>query len=645
MSGSFDPLAWAGAQLKGLDRLTYLLWATVIGAVIIRSIPGWLYPAWGPDFGIYFGITQDFIDHPQFFRPYSGWGTSYSYFPVLYAVTAAVHGLTGLQLDFLMPKVAPIFGGLTVLLLYLTVRELFKNRAVALASAAFLAANPFQIFQTSHAAPLTMGHFFMCLCILLFVLQRRSRFWTGPLYISTALLIGSHHLTTYFYILFIFTVLVIRNLGAREWTEHLKEELFYFLATVTLTFCYWILIATPVFRSDFASALPIGSWTTVGLFYILLAAVFCAIPFIRRWERFKRFVAWKLGWPTPREDLFKIGVTAGICVSFSVLFTFIHIWGSNFILLPAATAFLLPLFFTLGLAVAGYRYLDRFSQSAYAKAWFLSIMASFIFAVVTRNTAIYSFRHLEYFAYPLSILSGVAVWEIWGYLGKAVGNRQPADGSRDGSRQSAVGTAPRASRARPCKEDLATLRRPSGVGSRQTGRGGRKRENAFLAGIAVLIVASASTAYAVQSTTTQFEESISVQVMDAADWMEDNIHTNLTVASDHRLSQMIWTRGFNVTSDDAYWIFLAPDWRGTLDELNGTGKSYGKVGYVFIDDVMRTKGVMSNLNETPRPITDALYAKYSQEPFDLIHRETSSDGSKWAEVFAVNWTYIYNARG
>ena len=161
----------------------------------------------------------------------------------------------------------------------------------------------------------------------------------------------------------------------------------------------------------------------------------------------------------------------------------------------------------------------------------------------------------------------------------------------------------------------------------------------------MLIVASASTAYAVQSTTTQFEESISVQVMDAADWMEDNIHTNLTVASDHRLSQMIWTRGFNVTSDDAYWIFLAPDWRGTLDELNGTGKSYGKVGYVFIDDVMRTKGVMSNLNETPRPITDALYAKYSQEPFDLIHRETSSDGSKWAEVFAVNWTYIYNARG
>jgi 4-amino-4-deoxy-L-arabinose transferase-like glycosyltransferase len=441
MSGSFDPLAWAGAQLKGSDKVTCLLWATVIGAIIIRSIPGWLYPAWGPDYGIYFGITQDFIDNPQFFRPYSGWGTSYSYFPVLYGVTAAVHGLTGLDLEFLMPKVAPIFGGLTVLLLYLIIKELFKNREVALASAAFLAANPFQIFQTSHAAPLTMGHFFMCLCILLFVLQRRSRFWTGPLYISTALLIGSHHLTTYFYILFLFTVLVIRNLGAREWTAHLKEDIFYFLATVTLTFCYWILIATPVFRADFASALPIGSWTTVGLFYILVAAVFGAIPYLRKWKPFQKFVAWKLGWPTPREDALKVGVTVGICTGFSILFTFIYIFGTNFILLPAATSFLMPLFFTLGLSVAGYRYLDRFSEAAYAKAWLISILASFIFAVVTRNTAIYSFRHLEYFAYPLSILSGVAVWEIWNYLGKGTGSRVPG-AVRDDEPLSSVVTRP-----------------------------------------------------------------------------------------------------------------------------------------------------------------------------------------------------------
>ena len=161
----------------------------------------------------------------------------------------------------------------------------------------------------------------------------------------------------------------------------------------------------------------------------------------------------------------------------------------------------------------------------------------------------------------------------------------------------------------------------------------------------MLIIASAATAYAVQSTTSQFEESISVQVIDAADWMKENVRTNLTVASDHRVSQILWTRGFNVTSDEAYWIFLAANWTGALDELNGTNKTYGKVGYVFIDDVMRTKGVQSNLNESPRPITDELYAKYSAEPFELIHRESNQDDAKWAEVYMVNWTYIGNAIG
>ena len=213
---------------------------------------------------------------------------------------------------------------------------------------------------------------------------------------------------------------------------------------MTLTFCYWILVATPVFRADFASALPIGSWTTVGLFYIFVAAVFGAIPFLRKWKPFQKFVAWKLWWPTPREDALKVGITLGICAGFSILFTFVNIFGSNFILLPAATA------------------------------------------------------------------------------------------------------------------------------------------------------------YAVQMTTSQFEESISVQVIDAADWMKDHVRTNLTVASDHRISQILWTRGFNVTSDEAYWIFFAANWTGALDELNGTNRTYGKVGYVFIDDIMRTKGVQSNLNESPR---------------------------------------------
>jgi hypothetical protein len=325
----------------------------------------------------------------------------------------------------------------------------------------------------------------------------------------------------------------------------------------------------------------------------------------------------------------KVGTTVGVCVAFSVFFTFNPIYGQSFILLPAATAFLLPLFFILGLSVAGWRYLDRFDERAYAKAWMLSIMASFFFAVITRNEAIYSFRHLEYFAYPLSVMSGVAVWEMWGYLGRGSGVRGQGSGvGGPGSGVRVQGSGGKTNAGRADKDGRWTP--------------GQKW---LAAATAILIVASGATAYSVQSTTSQFEESISKQVMDTANWMKDDAQTNLTVASDHRISQILWTKGFKVTSDEAYWIFFAPDWRGMLDELNGTGKTYGKVGYVFIDDVMRTKGVQSNLNETPRPITDALYAKFGSEPFELLHRVSNADGTKWAEVYVVNWTYIGNNIG
>ena len=60
---------------------------------------------------------------------------------------------------------------------------------------------------------------------------------------------------------------------------------------------------------------------------------------------------------------------------------------------------------------------------------------------------------------------------------------------------------------------------------------------------------------------------------------------------------------------------------------------------------MRDKGVQSNLNETPRPISDAGYAKFSKEPFRLLFRAQSADGSKWAEVYDVDWEYIDSVVG
>jgi hypothetical protein len=138
-------------------------------AILLRALPSLINAAWGVDFGIYYGLTNSFVETKSLINPYNGWGSSYQYFPVLYAITGSIHFITGIDTIQLLPKIAPIFGGLTIPLLYFIVYELFKDRNIALISSALLSTATFHVYQTSHAAPLTIGHFFMMISIYFFI--------------------------------------------------------------------------------------------------------------------------------------------------------------------------------------------------------------------------------------------------------------------------------------------------------------------------------------------------------------------------------------------------------------------------------------------------------------------------------------------
>ncbi|MEA2055259.1 MAG: dolichyl-phosphate-mannose--protein mannosyltransferase, partial [Candidatus Thermoplasmatota archaeon] len=153
-------------KLKSLfSNWTFLLLLVTALAIFLRSLPAWTNAAWGCDFGIYYGLTNSFVQNGELFNEYYGWGGSYQYFPVLYAITGVAHWVTGIDVLIIMPKVAPIFGGLSIMVFYFVVRELIGNKKIAMLSSLFLAVLPFHVYQTSHASPLTMGHFFMILSI------------------------------------------------------------------------------------------------------------------------------------------------------------------------------------------------------------------------------------------------------------------------------------------------------------------------------------------------------------------------------------------------------------------------------------------------------------------------------------------------
>ena len=584
---------------KNWTRERSILLMVFIAATVIRSIPGWMNAAWGNDFGIYYGITKDFAENPELFRPYSGWGSSYNYFPVLYVIVAFFHWLTGLSIAWLMPRITPIFGGLTVLVFYFAVKEIVTDKRLALLSAAFLAANPFHIYQTSHAAPLTIGHFFMILCIYLFVRRNKTFLSIGALYVFSIILVASHHLTTFFYLTTIVFITFYENFTSKKWSKGLKGEMLYILFISTFTFLYWVLIATPVYRGSIRTGLLIPSWAVICVFYVVLIILFILVFLRRKFDLFSK---------APKK--LKLSMCQSIfislvaCSAFVIIFSFTTIPTTGFIFEKTAIIFLIPLIIAVGFAVYGRVVLEEARTKAYVLGWFYPISISFLFATLTWHEALYPFRHLEYIAYPLSILSGIGAFVYWNSLRKKENEKNQNPGS---------------------KKNL--------------------NSKSFQYLVIVVLVLNLLSAYAVQRTTSRYEESISKQVFEVVHWMKGNVSgTNFTVASDHRISQILWAEGYNATSDEAYIIWFSENWTGCLEELQTANGSMPQIRYILIDDVIRYQGVQSNINETPRPMTFESYGKFQSPPFNLLYRSESENGEKWAELYEVDWEYIEENR-
>jgi hypothetical protein len=266
----------------------WIFWLFIITglAIIIRSFPGWIHGAWGCDFGIYYGITKSVAQSGVIFPPYTGWGGSYNYFPVLYSINAFASWITGIDILALMPKLTPIFGGLAVLVFYFVVNQLVNNKKIAILCTLFFAFMPFHVYQTSHASPLTMGHFFMMVSLFLFLKFRKNTMYFFPLMISTFILIMSHHLSTYFYLISMIAIIFVENVCVKEWTASIKKDIFYVILTSLLVFSYWAFVAKTVyenFMSGFSiGGLNFGSFFVIVIFYIGFFFVFGIIKLIRR---------------------------------------------------------------------------------------------------------------------------------------------------------------------------------------------------------------------------------------------------------------------------------------------------------------------------------------------------------------------------
>ena len=639
-------------KINNLFR-NWIFWLIIVTgiAIIIRSIPAWVNVAWGGDLGIYFGLTKDFVETGELYNPYYGWGNSYNYFPVLYAIPGTIHWITGLEILPLLTKITPIFGGATVLIFYFLVNELLKNKKIAIISSLFLAILPFHVYQLSHASPLTMGHFFMILSLYFFVKYRKKNIYIYPLFFSTILLIMSHHLTNYFYLITLVFVVFFENASRDTWTLHLKKDVSYILFTSTVIFSYWAFIATPIYENFMKKGINffgvyIRPELVIILFYVLFFASLFISRFVRKISKYlirvnskdknrKKNVLWilyKLNPFTKKENpsvksriiLFLISMICLICTL--VYFTYNPLPWAGFAISNLSMVLVLPFLLVLSFAFIGFRHTSKIKNGFFIRGWIFALLISLFYALISFNNVILPYRHFEYIMYPISVLTAFGIGSIF---------------------------------SDPEYKKIFSSLLIIKLEKNKIKKTFSRYSNLIPLILFVLIISNGILVYPTHETLNEssprVRDVIYAEDISAIRWIGENLDKNHSlIASDHCLERMIESEGFISSEDNIIDIWISENFSGCFDEIFGIGRNHRKITHILIDKLMKEEHVQYGFKDgkprwlfmTNDSCTKA-YDKFSAQPFELVYRnesdnldQTTGETIFWAEVYQVNWTYI-----
>jgi hypothetical protein len=158
-----------------------------------------------------------------------------------------------------------------------------------------------------------------------------------------------------------------------------------------------------------------------------------------------------------------------------------------------------------------------------------------------------------------------------------------------------------------------------------------------------LVFSNAVAVYPVYTSLEWMDESIPNETANAIAWIKENLNRNTTmVATDLRLSKMMWAEGINATYEQTNETWTCDTWVGCVDDFS-LEEYDPRVTHVLIDDVMRYTSVNIHVLQSVY-MTNESYLKFSQEPFQLLYRNATinqeNEEIHWAEVYSVNWTFI-----
>jgi hypothetical protein len=567
-----------------LDTLLLLAGLTLL-LVFLALEPFLSYALFGSDTGEYYRLTTDLVSTGSLPHgaAYAGWGSAYPDFPGIYLLAGGGAGALGVDPFSALSTLIPVVAVLSVLPLFLLFRRLYPHDTVALLAAAVASVAMPRLFSIAHPAPLALGDFLCVGALWMLVESRRDVRWYVPLTLVGGTLILTHHLSSYF-----FAVSALGGIFLLEmwrpglWSRRFPaRELAFVAAFLTGTFAFWF-YGTTTFVSkvlDFALGdrpyIGFALFEAIGLVVVLLVAV------LVRWRRGRprSTRAW-VRLPTDRSLARDAVILSVIIFGAIAVLIFAPVPGTTQETTPAAILWFSPVL-ALGIACAGSRRaLSPSRTGPFALTWVgaLGVSAGSMIALslvapafpgtpaAGISSTLSPYRHVEYLFLPIALLVAVGLARFVTRVGD---------------------------------------------------RAGRRAFVAACVGVVVLLAANAAIVYPPQNDFGGFEEGLTHG--DAALWMWVGIAAPPTwaVATDHRLSSMI----FGFDGNPSTWtttpaLFTGHNWTAAAAELRSVGTPYQNrpIALVAVDSVMYS-GVALDPSAPALPLSHDASVWFEALPF------------------------------
>jgi hypothetical protein len=581
-------------RMKNWVKLTLL--AIFLLAVTIRLFPLLQYQVWGSDTGEYHSITTQLISDGYVSTEYDGWGFGYPYFPGMYYICASVHFLTGIDPLVSLMVIIPLLASLSVLITFYITKILFKSDVFGLIASGFIAVAMPHVFPTSHPMPGSIGDLFFITCLLLFILSLRAKKFALLLVMTSIALLITHHLSLYFLFIFLIGALLFQGSTREMKRKSIYFSMFYLFFLYTSMLIYWFVVAEPFGRRVIGSALPISSLLVAILGYISLIVLF--IILIGR-ERIK----WRFQprYPRGNVQVVKYLLLLFVLLIFIISLMFSSLPGTDIQVGEMVVILFLPFLILCAFGSVGPGYLRFYKGALAVYGWVLAGLLSAVVGIITSTRELLPYRHTQYLMLPLAILIGVGAGMLIDLLPKRGESR--STGSVDKNSEE--------------KENSTKSRNI-------------KRVAASIIIIALICMMTFS-AYPSKEAMSGFQEGTTEEDMRSIHWLRNSVPEESTIATDHRMSSMVF--GFaelNATWDSAYDTLHSPTFEGARAELEGleTPSGMKRIDYVLLTDDIKSGAALLQWEEA-EPMSPDAQNKFENSPFIRIY------GSEKAEIYLV----------